>query len=55
MQLARSNAQRLLLWYTIEVCTRSQQGAIPATPHIIHDAPYLPLYAIQIHCAALVQ
>jgi hypothetical protein len=55
MQFARSNAQRLSSRHTIEVRSCRKQCTISTASHIVHDAPHLPLHAIQIHCAALLQ
>jgi hypothetical protein len=55
MQLARGDAQRLFPRHTIEVRTGREECAIPALPHIVHNAPHLSLHAIQTRCAALLQ
>ena len=55
MQLAGSDAQRLLPRHAVKVCARSQQRAVAAAPHIVHDAPRLPLDTIQACRPAIFQ
>jgi hypothetical protein len=55
VQLAWSDAQRLLARHAVKVRACRQQRAIAATPHIVHNAPRLPLHAIQTCRSTLIE
>jgi hypothetical protein len=55
MQLTRRDAQWLFPRHTVKVRARREQGTIAAAPHIVHNAPHLPLHPVKIHCPAPLQ